>query len=552
MNLRIAGLTMATLLGLVLGTGCGETESPATPPRPAAPAAQAKPAAKPAAKPVAKKPLKADDLVERPRLAGSRPRPNYGQPSTTTESIAASRRARDNSSDTGYTAASSGGHDEAWAIDRIFSEIAASTKVRKTLVVWLVDQTGSSGQLRGAVAGRLPDAFASLAKEGKAGEGAEAPLTMAVVQFGKEVTIATPEPVTDTVAISTSIAGSSQDGAEASVFGATAQAAEKFGPYRAQEKRDVMFVVLSQDGGDDLFAIDDAVAAVKKFQIPVYAIAKSLPAGGDASEGILNRVTAAGDKRKVGVGLYPERVKLAMLSGDNDDSLGDSYFGPFGVSRLAKETGMFGGAILLLQDSYNDADAKVMKKYAPEYVSEKQYQTLIEGNKARKGLHEAARMSAVENFRPGATKFLVSDPARLNVMLSGIQRASAILEPQVLKYFEVLAPGEADSKNLPPRLKLAYEIALARAMAAKVRVQGYNAMLAAIKQSKPFANPNSTTWTLNASETSQAGSIFENLAKKSRKLYETIAADHAGTPWAMIAQKELTDEAKPGFTFSES
>ncbi|MEK6236891.1 MAG: VWA domain-containing protein, partial [Planctomycetales bacterium] len=116
--------------------------------------------------------------------------------------------------------------------------------------------------------------------------------------------------------------------------------------------------------------------------------------------------------------------------------------------------------------------------------------------------------------------------------------------------YETLKAGESDRANLTrPRWQAGYDLAIGRSMAAVVRNEGYNAMLAEAKNGKKFDGKNNT-WILNHSDEVSVSSSLEKLAKQSRVYLERVIKEHPNTPWAYLAQKEL--ETPFGWTWDQS
>jgi hypothetical protein len=155
-------------------------------------------------------------------------------------------------------------------------------------------------------------------------------------------------------------------------------------------------------------------------------------------------------------------------------------------------------------------------------------------------LIEAARAtwtSPMENVR---LRFPKRDEAELAQSLSLAQRSAALLQPKIDAICEVLLAGEEDRQSVKePRWQAGYDLALGRALAVKVRTEGYNAMLASAKQAMPFKNAKNNTWILHA-DAQFAASNLEKLAGKARTYLERAVDDNPGTPWARLAQRELS------------
>jgi hypothetical protein len=251
----------------------------------------------------------------------------------------------------------------------------------------------------------------------------------------------------------------------------------------------------------------------------------------------------------------PELLKLRFAQGGDEEELLDSGFGPYALTRLCYETGgLYFAAhpnrVLGRTVSGNETnnlsahiaaffDADAMRRYQPDYVPVQEYMRLLEANRARRALIAAAEMtwtSPLENVR---LRFPKRDEAELAQSLSIAQRSAAILQPKLNAICEVLLAGEEDRPALKePRWQAGYDLALGRALAVKVRTDGYNVMLAAAKQGMPFKSEKNNTWVLRPDEHFAATGL-EKIAAKARTYLEGVVKDHPGTPWAMLAEREL-------------
>jgi hypothetical protein len=91
-----------------------------------------------------------------------------------------------------------------------------------------------------------------------------------------------------------------------------------------------------------------------------------------------------------------------------------------------------------------------------------------------------------------------------------------------------------------PRWRAGYDLAIGRVLAAKVRTEAYNAMLAAAKTRLKFEKPENNTWELEAADSLDVGSRLANLADKASMYLKRVVAEHPQTPWAMLAERELS------------
>ncbi len=82
---------------------------------------------------------------------------------------------------------------------------------------------------------------------------------------------------------------------------------------------------------------------------------------------------------------------------------------------------------------------------------------------------------------------------------------------------------------------------MGRVLAVKVRTEAYNAMLAQAKRGLKFKNAKNNTWQLEPADDISVGSQLTNAATKAREYLERTVKDHPGTPWALLAQRELNE-----------
>ena len=130
------------------------------------------------------------------------------------------------------------------------------------------------------------------------------------------------------------------------------------------------------------------------------------------------------------------------------------------------------------------------------------------------------------------------------------QEAAAVRDQPIQKLYDALIVGEPDRPKLTgARWQAGYDLAMGQVLAAKARLDGYNAMLATLKQGKAFANPDSTRWALEPADDIPVGSALDKMAKNSRIYLRRVVEEHKGTPWAAIAERELRVPA--GWKFVE-
>jgi hypothetical protein len=256
--------------------------------------------------------------------------------------------------------------------------------------------------------------------------------------------------------------------------------------------------------------------------------------------------------------LRPELVKLGFAGQSEYDDPIDSGFGPFGLCRLAYETGGLyfvvhpnretGRRISPWETASMTAyiseffDPRLMRSYRPDYVSIEEYDRMLSQNEACAALVEAAQLSWTAPMENVRLRFPKVDDSQLARDLSLAQRKAAKIEPKINQLVDILRRGEADRPQVTkPRWQASFDLAIGRALATKVRTEGYNAMLAEAKQGMRFKNERDDTWRLKPSQDVSLSSALAHDAADARTYLQRVVADHAGTPWAFLAERELRE-----------
>ncbi len=183
-----------------------------------------------------------------------------------------------------------------------------------------------------------------------------------------------------------------------------------------------------------------------------------------------------------------------------------------------------------------------MRNYRPDYVTVEQYYQMLAKNRACAALVEAAQLSWTTPMQGVRRRFPKIDEAQFARDLSVAQRDAAKLEPRINQIVAILRQGEADRALLTrPRWQAGYDLAMGRALATKVRTEGYNAMLAAAKQGLKFQNGQSDTWILRPARDVTVNSALAKEAAAATAYLHRVLTEHPGTPWADDAKRELSE-----------
>ena len=473
------------------------------------------------------------------------------------------------------------GRAEEVAVKKVAAAIKASRELGPALVVWIVDRTPSSQKIVTETTSAVKNYYDSPEVRQWSLDSSD-PLLTAVVSYDEQVEFVLDPPTGDWQK-----AKSAWDGIQTSTagrehtFAAIKQALEKYLGLRTKERREVLMVVVSDEAGNDPQLVDVLVETTRRNAIPIYVIGSPAPWGQVfpfAANPKAIDATKTDDSAPVygPESLFSERVDLQGWTasyGFNYESrpnldLIDSGFGPFALERLCRASrGQFfatrpdaGGS------TYNHYgtthkywptgeelrfSTENIERYAPDYVSEPDYLQLLAENKARRALHEAAKLPKVTVEDYPSLTFPKGTEAQNTRNLSQAQQFAAKYSPAVDQLFGVLSPGEADRDKLTsPRWQAEFDLAMGRVSALKARLDGYNSMLAALKRGRAFQNAGSTTWNLEAADAFETESTIRKLAEKAKMYLQRVTEDHPGTPWAKIAEEELKNPL--GWTWKES
>lgn len=473
------------------------------------------------------------------------------------------------------------------AVDRITYELLQAIEQRPTLVVWLFDSSVSMVKRRDEIRDRFERIYKELgivqeARNSKNTSGSKPsvePLLTSIVSFGEKVNMLTKKPTADLGEIRKAIDSIELDdsGVEM-VFTAVKSVANKFKGMRfgsgGEPERNVVLITITDERGDDLAAAEDAIATCRKFGIQSHVLGVPAPFGREFTYIRFidpdPQYDQTPDWRQVDQGpetLIPERIQLGYQDNYFEEPVIDSGFGPYALSRMCYETGGIYFSIhpnrkvgQRVGEGEVEAFASrmayffapdVMDAYRPEYLPEAEYINRIKKNPMRTALVQAAQMSRVGTLDAPRLNFVKRDEATFIRDLTQSQQESARLAPELFNLCMILAEGEKHrQKETTPRWLASFDLSYGTALAAKVRAEHYNAMLARAKRGMVFTKPESNTWNLQGSNAVGGDSKLEKEAKLAKELLEGVTRDHSGTPWALLAQREL--DTPMGWEWKES
>jgi hypothetical protein len=405
-------------------------------------------------------------------------------------------------------------------------------------------------------------------------------LITSIVSFGKDVQFLTKKPTSDIREIREAIDGIEIDhsGVEM-VFHAIKAVADKYKGLRTSRgpndpERNVVLITITDERGDDVSKADEVIALCKKFAIQSHVLGVPAPFGREFTYIKFvdpdPKFDQTPDWKQVDQGpetLALERVQLGYQDNYFEEPVIDSGFGPYALARMCYETGGIYFSIHPNRQVGRRVNAgqieafasrmsyffspEVMDRYRPEYLPESEYVARIKKSPLRMSLVNASQLSRVGTLDKPQLVFVKRDEPRFVAELSTAQQESARLSPELTQLCTLLTEGEKHrSKESSPRWLASFDLSLGTSLAARVRAESYNAMLAKAKRGMNFEDPKNNTWSLKPSDSVGVDSKLEKDAKLASDLLKSVTENHAGTPWAYLAQREI--DHKMGWEWAES
>lgn len=451
------------------------------------------------------------------------------------------------------------------AVDRIAVEILRKMEGGRTLVVWAFDASGSLVAERERLNKYIDGVYEHVLQLDKENMSEHEGLLTAVVAFGKDRKVLTSEPTSDRAAVSAAIAAVPLDttGVE-STFQTVGEIAKKYGKFsKDKQPYQTMVIVVTDEVGDDEENLEAAIIAANSVKMPVYILGS--PALFGRADGHMNYTDPKTKQTfyNLPVRQGPESVALEGIrlpfwyDGPQYDYL-DAGFGPHALSRLAGATG---GIYFVTRMGGNRItfDPAGMREYKPDWVSKEQYIAAVNKNPLRRAVMRASVITQQNlPLQPGLS-YPAADGPEFKDAMSRNQEIVARIQYTV---------DEALGRGMPPaeptidnttkrrdhetsrRWQAHYDLIRGRLLAMKTRCLEYNTACAKMKKDAPkFTKPNSNAWKMRPDEEVHLKGKDLADAKEAKELLERVVKDHPGTPWAMLAKRELKDPF--GFRWEE-
>lgn len=461
------------------------------------------------------------------------------------------------------------------AMDRLTYEILRSLEDRKTLVVWLFDQSGSLKRQRQEIYDRFDRIYEELGVIEAAGNPAFAkhqdkPLLTSIVAFGQAIRLMTREPTDDLGAIKAAVAAIEDDesGIER-VFSAVHMSVDRYRHFRLrhpvtnQPERNVMIIVFTDERGDDLDGAEPTIDLCRRYGVPVYVVGSPAPFGRIETymkwvdpDPQYDQTPQWGVVDQGPESLMLERLNLRTGSSADELQTIDSGFGPFHLTRLCYETGGIFFSVHPNRNVYRELtrgetspftahikhffDPHVMRRYRPEYVSRSQYLRQAQANPSRAALLAAANQSWNTSIENARLRFIRRDQTSLARAFSEARKDTAQAQSHLMELYATLQAAEAArDRESTPRWQAGYDLAMGQVLSALARTEARAAMLTQAIAGMGFTNPSNNTWVLEPVNRENDDLASGQVVAKARSYLQRVIDQHPDTPWALIARHEL-------------
>ena len=458
------------------------------------------------------------------------------------------------------------------AVDRVLSDIRGRLMDDDLLVVWFMDTSLSLKDDRQRVATRLESFLDQLGDEAGRTEFA---LSNAVVTFGRKFREQVkPTRESDSVVNAIKSAPIDTSGVE-NIFTAIEKSLIR---YRRIWKGNLMFVVWTDESGDDVARLNKTIAQCKKQRITVSVVGPSAILGAkqglhefhDSKTGRMYMLpvlrgpdTARPERIRLKYWFPPKRAINESWYGGSDLEGITSGFSPWGLTVLAKATG---GSYTIFDRAEDQGpfDLAQLEAYAPAYVTRARYDAQLRAQPLRRVILEAVRMTYSDPIELPSTAFFGQRdtqppyhfrgtyiaPAKFRQKLSGSRLAIGkqiyAANYKIESALRILSrPGSIDSgldyeyqKETSPRWKAWYDLTRGRLLAMNVRLEAYRIALEKLWSGGKLKSSTNAIL-LNSSNQTQLSRLFERRVAEAQQLLRRCRDQNPDTPWYYLADRDL-------------
>jgi Mg-chelatase subunit ChlD len=444
------------------------------------------------------------------------------------------------------------------AVDRVAVEILRKLEAGPTLVVWMFDASGSLHAERQRLAEYIEQVYEHIDQLDQSQLAQNEGLLTAVVAFGHDRQPMLDAPTADREAIARAIRNIPLDrtGIE-TPFRTVGEIARKYGRYSKKGRGyKAMTVMITDEVGDDEELLEAAIGAAVAVKMPVYVLGSSALFGRE--EGYVDFTDpetgvsySALPVRQGPESAAIEGIRLPFWYDGPQYELLDAGFGPYALSRLAGATGGI-YFITRLGGHRVHFEPTALREYRPDWVSREQYLAMLQKYPLRRAVMRAGTIT--QQNLPGMPE-LTFPPVESPDFKEAMTRNQEVVARIQYTVDEALglsgaAPGEAtvasvvELRDREPsrRWQAQYDLIRGRLLAMRIRCLEFNLACARMKKEPlAFTKPNSNAWRLVPDREIHLPERYQAEAQEAVRLLERVITDHPGTPWALLAQRELKD-----------
>lgn len=449
------------------------------------------------------------------------------------------------------------------ALDRLTAEIINHAEYRNVHVLWLFDASLSLSNQRSYISHR----FDKILKEIDFSKNNRYAITHSIYSFGSSY-FKLCDPTNDSGKLKVALESISLDlsGTE-NIF----QTVNTLSIEHGKNDPRLMFVIFTDEAGDDIEWLDRAAFSCRRKGISVYVVGSPAPFGKSKTQFKYVDPDPAYDQKEKWVEiiqgpetLYSMLLDLHSLSIDNETL--DSGYGPFGLCSLCSTTG---GIYFSVHPNRTDTkltrkdiaplssniskffDFEIMKNYPPDYRSPSQQIKEINTHNIKAALLKAASIR-LDISNDQILTFSAFTEGDFVENLNNAQKFSARIEPKINEIYQILQKTEKDIPTLKDKRWIAsYYLAMGRILSTKCRIEFYNLILAEAKSGLKKKNPNTNNWILVPTNNIVSNNSQINKNYQQALYYLKYVVDnYPDTPWAYIANEEI--KTPFGYEWKES
>ncbi len=237
-----------------------------------------------------------------------------------------------------------------------------------------------------------------------------------------------------------------------------------------------------------------------------------------------------------------ESIHLPFWYGGDQYGNLDAGFGPYALSRLAGATGGI-YFVARLGTSRLTFDPDAMREYRPDWISGDQYARGAAQGPDPARRHPGGADHPAAASRPAGPDLPAGRHPEFKEAMEREQTTVARIEYTVNEALEpITAVSKLRDREPSRRWQAHYDLIRGRLLAMKIRCAEYQTACAKMKKDAPkFQDTKSNAWRLVPTEQILSGDKVDRVAQETQALLKRVVDEHPGTPWAVLAQRELKD-----------